>query len=163
LTSGVAGQRQLLEDRVDVALDRALVDAEPLGDRNVARPSRHLDERLALVGGEVGEQRGLRIRSSSDERVDDLRVDERSAGHDRLDRRQELARAVQALLEEVPAPVGTGLEQGERVGRVVLVAQRDDGGLGMRLAQLRRQLEAFVGHRRRHRDLGQDDVRAALA
>ena len=51
------------------------------------------------------------------ERVDQARVDHRAAARDGLDRVAQLGGIVHSLLEQVAAPVGARLEQGQRVAR----------------------------------------------
>ena len=69
------------------------------------------------------------------------------------------AAVVDTLLEQVGAPRGAGLEQLEHVGGLGVLAEHDDTGLRVRLAQARGDADALVGLRRRHPDVGDDDVR----
>src|SRR5512133_3669495 len=49
---GAVSDVQLAQDVVDVALDRALADHEPLGDVDVVQPLRHQLQHLSLPGAE---------------------------------------------------------------------------------------------------------------
>ena len=102
-------------------------------------------------------------RLARDERVDELRVDDRAARADRLDRRRAARQVVDALLEQVAAAVGSRLEQRERVARLGVLAEDDDADLGVRLAQPIGDADALVGVRRRHPDVRERRRRAARA
>ena len=93
-----------------------------------------------------------------DERLDDLGVQHRAAGRDRLDRRDELSAVVDALLQQIRAALRPGLQQRQRVGGLGVVAQHDHPDLGVRLAQQRRHADALVGARGRHPDVRHHDV-----
>src|ERR671936_2489901 len=121
------GQIELEEDRVDVLLDGALREDERLGDRVVALALGDLGEDLPLAGGEVRERRTFDTRLGDDQRIDDLRVDDRAALRHGADGRRELCPVVHALLEEVTAAVRAPLEQAQRVARVVVLREDDDG------------------------------------
>jgi signal transduction histidine kinase len=75
-----AGEVQLAEDRVDVLLHRGFRQRQPLRDAGVAAALRHLPQHLQLPGGEPG-QRGLaQPGAPGHQRLDDFRVDDRTAG-----------------------------------------------------------------------------------
>ena len=63
-----------------------------------------------------------------------------------------------ALLEQVGAPVGTRLEQRERITRLRILAEDDHADLRMTFAQPGGNLDPLVGTRGRHAYVGQDDV-----
>ena len=123
-----------------------------------AVPARDVRERLELPRRQVRERRLLGTVPVRDEAFHDLRVDHRPAIRHRPDRRDELAPAMDVLLEEIRAPVRPVREQCESVLRLGVLAQEHDPDLWMRDAQLGRDLEALVGGRRRHADVGHDDV-----
>ena len=72
--------------------------------------------------------------------------------------RDELVDVGHALLQEVGAPLGSAVEQLERVAGLDVLAEHDDAELGMRLAQLRGGAHTFVGAGRGHADVGEHDV-----
>ena len=90
--------------------------------------------------------------------LDDLGVHRRSSGRDRLDRGRQLARIVHALLEQIRAATGAGLEQGEHVVRIGELAQHDHADLRMLRSKLAGDLDSLVGAGRRHPDVGEHDV-----
>ena len=77
---------------------------------------------------------------------------------DFLDRAQQLVDVGHAFLQEVGAPFGTGVEELERVPGFDVLTQDHDADLGVVAAQLFRGADPFVGARRRHTDVGDDDV-----
>ena len=108
----------------------------------------------------VGQGRALDAQLGGDERLDDLRVQHRPAGRDRLDRRHQLGAIVDALLEQIGAALGAGLQQRQRVGGLGVVAEDDDADPGVGLAQQPGHADALVGARRRHPDVGHHHVGA---
>src|SRR5262249_8767128 len=64
-----------------------------------------------------------------------------------------------ALLQQVRAPVGTVPEQRSRVPRLRVLAEDDDADLRMRRAKLGGEPDPFVRVRGRHPDVGQNDIR----
>ena len=93
------------------------------------------------------------------ERLDDLRIDHRTAVGDCANRSGQLLEILHPLLEEVSAPSAAPLEQGAREGRVRVLAEHDDANVGVRLAQTLGCLDPFVDVARRHTDVRHDDVR----
>ena len=86
-------------------------------------PCGDLGEHLALARRQLRQRRAARrVTCARDERLDDLRVDHRSAAGDLVDGADELAAVVDALLQQVGAALGAGLEQRERVGGIVVLA-----------------------------------------
>src|SRR5262249_17835750 len=145
---------ELREDRVDVALDRALRHDEVARDRGVAAPRRDLAEDLELARGEGAQRRALRAAALDDERLDDARVDHRAARCDVGERVGELPAARELRLQQVAAPGRASLEERERRRRVGLAAEEDDPHLGMEAPQYRRELVTAGGEA----GLGEDDV-----
>ena len=76
----------------------------------------------------------LAPRLFGDERLDHLRVDDRSSIRDSPDRRDELADVVDALLEEVCAALRPCLEERKRVGGLQVLAEYDHADLRMLVA-----------------------------
>ena len=70
----------------------------------------------------------------------------------------DLARVGDALLEQVRPPFRAPLEQRERVGRIRVLAQDDDADRRTGVPEREGGPHAFVGPRRRHPDVGDDDV-----
>src|SRR3569833_85328 len=66
------------------------------------------------------------------------------------------------LLEQVGAAGRAVLEQAQRVMRAHVLADHDHADVRMRLVQCRCSLDALVRVRRRHADVGDDDVRLVL-
>ena len=92
--------------------------------------------------------RALDAQLGGDERLDDLRVQHRAAGRDRLDRRHQLGAIVDALLEQIGAALRSGLQQRQRVGGLGVVAQHDHADPRVGLAQQPGHADALVGARR---------------
>src|SRR5438477_262736 len=103
-----------LEGAVYFCCREALKVAAALGerpiDRGVVLPFRHLAQDVALSWRQLCERRLLWTRPLRDERLDDLRVDHRPPGSDRLDRADELVEIVDALLEQVGPPFRADVE-----------------------------------------------------
>ena len=139
---------------------------------STARSERTIDLAMAAlflpcaISPSVSASRGVR-RETGDSRpahagahelVDDLRVDDRAALRDLLERVEELLELGHPLLEQVAAPLRPLLEQGERVRRLGVLAEHDHADVGVRLAQRVGGADALVGARRRHADVGEHDV-----
>src|SRR5829696_1518027 len=152
------GEAQLEEDRVDVLLDGALRQEQRLGDRRVALALGDLREHFPLAGRQLVQGRALRTAASGHERLDDLRVDQRSALGDRADGGHELGSVVHALLEQIGATVRATLEQRERVERIGELAEHDDADRRVGVAELGGEPDPLVGARRRHADVGEHHI-----
>src|SRR3989442_10005242 len=150
-------QSELREDRVDVALDRALGERQRRGDRRVVLPLRHLAEDFAFARGELIERRDAWPGAGGDETLDDLRVDDRTAARDLADGADELIEIGDSLLQEVPAPARAALEERERVLGFVVLTEDEHRGLGRSVAEPFRRPDSLVGLGRRHADVGQHD------
>src|SRR3954462_14930651 len=128
-------QVELQEDRVDVLLDGALGEEQRVRDGRVALSLSDLGKDLELALAQLRERRRLVEGAGLDERINDLRVDDRFAGHDRLDRADQLLAVVDALLEHIGTAGGAVAEQSERVVRLDVLAEDDHADLRVRLAQ----------------------------
>jgi len=104
------------------------------------------------------ERRALGARPLCDECLDDFRVDDGAALRNGAHGADELLDVVDALLQQVRAPLAPALEERQRVARVGVLAQHDDADPRMRLAQDVGCADALVGPGRRHPDVGDDDV-----
>ena len=113
LTMLVVLEAELLEDRADVLLDGPLREHQRLRDRGVAPALGHLGEDLALARRQLVERRGVPLAVGGEELLDEARVDRGPALGDDLDRREQLAPVVDALLQEVAA----ALRRRPRAGR----------------------------------------------
>ena len=109
--------------------------------------ARQLGQRRVLAGG-----------ARRDQRLDHLRVHDRATGRDLVDRGDQMLAVAQAILEQVRAPVGAAVEQREAVARVGVLAHHDHADLRMGLAQPVGEHDALRVARRRHADVGHDDV-----
>src|SRR5207253_10430216 len=105
------GKTELQPDRVDHLLDRAFAQAQRLRDRRVVLALRHLAEDVAFSMRQLVQRGMLAPRLFGDERLDHLWIDDRSSLRHSPDRRDELADVVDALLEQVRAPLGPSLEE----------------------------------------------------
>ena len=151
------GQPELREDRVRVLLDGPSGQDQRGRDGGVALALGHLAEDLPLAGVS---------RSSSlvsgplgrDEGLDHLRVDHRPARGHLADRGEQVVDLADPLLQEVGPALGPALEEGQRVGRVGVLAEHDHPHLGSIGPERGRDLDALVGARRRHADVRDDDV-----
>ena len=160
LTSSALREPELHEDRVDVLLDRALGEEQLLGDRLVALALRDLGEDLELARGQLAERRRARAHARGDQRLDHLRVDDRAAARRPRRRRRDqlLAIAQSRSLSRYARRVGPALEQREAVRGVGVLADHDDADRGVGLAQPVGERDPLVLARRRHPDVGHDDV-----
>jgi len=125
------GETELEEDRVDHLLDRAFAEVQRLRDRCVVLPLRHLAEDVALSRRQLIQRGMLAPRLLGDEGLDDLRIDDRSSLCHSPDRRDELADVVDALLEQVRAPLRPCLEKRERLGGLQVLAEHDHADVRM--------------------------------
>jgi two-component system, NarL family, invasion response regulator UvrY len=118
----------------------------------------HLGEHLALAGGQLGERRVVGAGTLCHQQLHDLRIDDRPSLCDRLDGGPELRCVVHALLQQVPATVGAGLEQRQGVARLGVLAEDDHADRRMAFTEGSCELNALVGARGWHSDVGQHDV-----
>ena len=121
--------------------------------------------RPSAISARISRSRGVRLLERGvlrpphgQERIDDLRIDDRSSGGDLPHRSVQLPDVLQPLLEEVAATFRPVLQQRHRVDRVGMLAQHEHADLGMRRRELRRELDALVRECRRHPDVGEQDV-----
>ena len=112
-----SGQAELEEDHVDALLDAALAESELVRDRLIAAALGDLAERLQLAVGELSQRGRFGSDACSDQLLDDLRIHDRVALGDRVERGDELLAIVEALLQEVGPSVAAGLEQRLPVAR----------------------------------------------
>ncbi len=128
---------------------RDRLDGAPAGD--------HL-EQFVVIGTEA---------AGSPDRVDQRRhdhgVEHRATGGHLADRSGELVALGDAVLQEVGVPGGAFGEQRHRVVGVVVLAEDDDAGAGVTLADLLAGVDALGLEVRRHADVADDDVGMGLA
>jgi hypothetical protein len=74
----------------------------------------------------------------------------------------ELIAVPKRVLDEIPPPLRSAFEELHRVLRVRDLAEHEHGDLRGGVAELRRDLDAFVGPRRRHADVRQHHIRLLL-
>ena len=138
------GEPELGEDRVDHLLHGVLrensVDAIaalflPSAISRSTSPSRG-------VRSSIGED--LRAEPPGDQDVDDQRIDHRASTGDRVDGRAQLVDVLQALLQEVGAPVRSSLEEPQCVLRLGVLAQHDDADVRVEVAQAVGGLQPLV-------------------
>ena len=143
--------RNKVLDRVGDRRGRRVLRGGDRLDRLALRD--HLQQRLVALA-----QVAL-VAHRPDQRLDDLRVEDGSAGRDLAHRAGELVALGDAVLEEVRVARGTVGEQRDRVLRVVELRQDDDAGARMALAQLLRRVDALALEVRRHPDVGHEHLR----
>ena len=137
--------------------DGALDPIQPIRDVSLE----DFREPLALPLGEaVNNGRGARTRL--DERVDHLRINYGSAICHPLDSRGQLFDVTDSLLEQVGPAVGSLIEERHRIVRFHILAQNDDTYVWVRLPDLIGRPDSLVRLRRRHADVGNDDIRLVL-
>ena len=136
------------------------VKHERLGDRRVALAGGDLGENLTLARSELAERRSLGARLGAHERLHDLGVDDRAAGRDRLDRPHELGAVVHALLQQICAPVRARVQQRERVGGLRILTEHYNARIRVGLPQDGREPNSLVGLRRWHADVRDHHVGA---
>jgi len=159
---GLLREVQLVEERVDVLLDRALGEEQAGGDRRVVLALRHVVEDLALALGELRERRVRHPILRGHERLHDLGIEDRPALRDLVERAHDLLDVAHALLQEVPEPRRAVLEEVVRVRLLRELRQDDDADVRVLLADALRGVDALGRVRRRHADVGEDGLRAQL-
>jgi hypothetical protein len=92
---------QLHEDALDVLLDRALGDEEPLGDGTIGPALGHGSEDLTLAVGEVVDWI-VTGPSTPDQLSHDRRIEGRPSLADAMHRIRELVQVGNAVLQQVP-------------------------------------------------------------
>ena len=92
------------------------------------------------------------------ERLDDRRVEHRSAGRDLAHRAGELVALGDAILQEVRVPGRAVGEERDRVLGVVVLREHDDAGAGVALAQLLGGVDALPLEGGRHADVGHEHL-----
>ena len=90
----------------------------------------------------------------------DLRVDHRSAGGHPAHGVGQVVEPRHALLEQVADPGRVLADEVDRVARLDVLRQHEDGDLGLRPADVPRGLEALRRVRRRHPHVDDRDVRS---
>ena len=133
-----------------------------VGDRRVVLALRHVRQDLALAVGELRERRVRHPVLRRDQRLDDLRVEDRAAARDLVQRADQLVDVGDPFLQQVAEPAGAVLQQ--VVGVVLLdeLREHDDADLRMARADLLGRLDPFVRARGGHADVGQDGVGGVL-
>src|SRR5215471_16485728 len=100
---GRAGDPQLAEDAVDVALDRLRAEHQLLADAVVRAPFGHQAEHLALACGELVER--AVVASPSKQLAHHLGIDGGASGGDAVDRLHEVVDGEHTVLEQVAETV----------------------------------------------------------
>ena len=91
--------------------------------------------------------------------LDDLGVDDRSAGRHGTHCLDEIVGVGDTILEQVGAAVRTGFEKCQSVRRSGELAEHDDADRGVALPQASGGADSLVSASRWHADVGDDDVR----
>src|SRR3954452_12217874 len=151
------------EDRTHVALDCPLGDHEPLGNRRVAPAFGDEAEDLELSRGQATKPLTLPLSIAGEQLLDDSGIDDRAADRDLAHGPVQVAGMADSLLEQICAPPRAVLEERRRIHRVGVLAQDDHADIGVRRAKLGGEADALIGLRRRHANVGDDDVRPELA
>ena len=154
-------QPQLLEHRADVLLHGPLAHEQGRGDGGVVATGRHRLEDLALPVGEAG-KRPVAGALARHQRLHDLRVEHRATAAHLAQRPDQLVDVADPLLEQV-AQAGHAVDQQlEGVVLLDVLRQHHHPDPGMLRADALGRLDAFVGVRRGHPDVGQHGVRRGL-
>jgi hypothetical protein len=150
------GQAELRVDARHVLLDGAKRDEEPLRDRLVRAALGHQLEHLSLARRQLVERVVSPL--AADELAHHGRVERRAAVRNSTDGRAELLEIGDAILQEIPDPLGARLEQRHRIAGLDVLGEQEDPDAGVRLPDLLRRAEPFVRVRRRHPDVDDGDV-----
>ncbi len=126
----VLDQAELVEDRAGVLFHPGDADLERAGDRSIGAAGRELCENLVLAGRERSERRFHQAHPGAQEHVDDLVVDERTTGGDRMHRSEEVLRVVDPVFEDVAAPSRAGTEHRDDVLGLGELRHDDDADVG---------------------------------
>ena len=139
-----------------VLLDRAERHEQALRDRLVRTALGHQLENLALARRQLVE----RVVSAlpPDQLAHDGGVEGRTAVRDPSDGRAELLEVGDAILQQIPDPLGARLEQRHRIAGLDVLREEEDADPGMRVADLLRRPQPLVGVRRRHPDVDDRDI-----
>ena len=121
-------------------------------------PSAISTQHVALARREVVDRRGPPAEPPGDQDVDDQRIDHRTATGDCVDGRAQLVDVLQALLQEVGAPVRSSVEEPQGVLRLGVLAQHDHADVRVEVAQGVGGPQPLVDSARRHADVRHDDV-----
>jgi len=98
----------------------------------------------------------------TDQRVDHHRVQHGTARGYHVDRVDQLVQLGDPVLEEIAAPAGTPINQGEGVARVGVLGQHHHRGPRMRRSQRGGESDALIRLRRRHPHISDHHVRVEL-
>jgi hypothetical protein len=145
---------QLDEDRLHLGADRLRGNPPGHGDRLDRLALGDHAEQLLLGGGEPA-GRGDR----PDQRLDDRGIQRRAAGGHRADGVRQLVALGDAVLQQVAIAARALGQHRDRVLRVVVLRQHHDPGPRVALAHLFRRVDALAVKRRRHPDVGDQDLR----
>ncbi len=121
------------------------------------RPLRDELEHALLVGREP-----LERPRRCHQRLDDLGIEHRPAGRDLVHGADQPVAVRDPLLQQVRETRGALGQQGDGVLRVVELRQHHDARAGLEAPYVFGGRDPFVGERRRHPDVGDDDVRPVL-
>ena len=146
--------RQLEEEILDRVADRGGGGAARRGDGLDRTAFRDFLQEFLVGRGEPG-----LVGDGLDERLDDLRVEDRTARRDFAHRARELVAFRDAVLQQVRVTSGPVREERDRVVRVVELRQHDDAGAGVALPDELRRVDPFLLEARRHADVGDEHLR----
>ena len=153
-------QAKLRKDRVDVLFDRPLGQKELGGDRRVVLSLSHGGQHLLLAWRQVSQRRVGFAGAGSDQRLDHLRIDDRTSPRDLTDGVDQLIDVGNPLFQEVGAAGGALFQQAQRVFRLRVLTQDHHADLRVACPDLGRGPNAFVGTGRGHPDVCHDHGRA---
>ena len=156
------GQPQLVEQGVDVLLDRAFGEEQALGDGRVVLPLRHLLEDLPLSVGQLCERRMGQSLLPVDQPLHDLGVEHRAALGHLFQRADQLIQVGHAFLQQVAQACGAFLQQ--LVGVVLFgkLRQHHHADVGVFGPDAPGSLEPFRTMGGRHADVREDGARLLL-
>src|SRR6187455_670776 len=154
-----AAHVELAEDRAHVRLDGSLRQPELLRDPRVRAALRHQPEHLALARRQLVERvvAGL----GDEELLDDLRVERAAAAAHTRCRLEELVDVQDAVLQEV-AEAAARADELDRVVRLDVLREHEDGRLRVPLPDLGGRAHALVLVRRRHAYVDDREIRLVL-
>lgn len=154
-------EAELPEHLADVTLDGLEFKPEAISDALIGPTLGHEREDLPLAGGQFVERRVPPW--PTQEPGDDLGVDDGSAGDDAADSIGEILKATHVVFEDIADPGGVIAEQLQRVARLDVLREHEDGDTRMSTPDEMRGLEAFRRVSGRHPDVDNDHVgRVAL-
>ena len=137
------------------------VDAERKSDCSMPAfvlPCGHLAQHLELARRQRRERARRPRAAAAHERVDDLRIDDRTACAHLAQGVHEVLEVADAVLQQVAEPGRAVGEQRERVALVGVLREHDDARVGVRGADRAGGLDALHVVARRHPDVGEHRV-----